>query len=79
MFSNNSSSEPNKTSGQLHSVKGNIVKTISNATSAQSWQQSSKEEHTKGEAEYDAACAKVYAEGAKDHVGGFMKIQLWVL
>ncbi|KAI3613166.1 hypothetical protein WG66_001519 [Moniliophthora roreri] len=70
MFSNDSS-EPNKTSGQYHSVKGNVVETVGNATGAQSWQQSGKEEHAQGEAEYDAARAKGYAEGTKDRVGGY--------
>ncbi|KAK7047607.1 hypothetical protein VNI00_006375 [Paramarasmius palmivorus] len=69
--SNTFSGEPNKTSGQYHSVKGNLVETIGNTTGAQSWQQSGKEEHAKGETEYDAARAKGYAEGAKDRVGGY--------
>ncbi|RDX54022.1 hypothetical protein K466DRAFT_587838 [Polyporus arcularius HHB13444] len=65
-----SSGEPNKTSGQLHSVKGNVVETIGNVTGATSWQQSGKEEHAQGEAEYKAAQAKGYAEGTIDRLGG---------
>lgn len=64
------SSEPNKTSGQYHSIKGTAVEAIGNATGAQSWVDSGKEEHAKGEAEYDAARAKGYAEGTMDRVGG---------
>lgn len=59
-----------KTSGQLHSVKGNVVETIGNVTGATSWQQSGKEEHAQGEAEYKAAQAKGYAEGTIDRLGG---------
>ncbi|KAF9261719.1 hypothetical protein L218DRAFT_905205 [Marasmius fiardii PR-910] len=65
------SSEPNKTSGQIHSVKGNVVETVGNLTGAESWQNSGKQEHAEGEAEYDAARAKGYAEGTKDRVGGY--------
>jgi uncharacterized protein YjbJ (UPF0337 family) len=39
-------------------------------TGATSWQQSGKEEHTAGEAEYKAAQAKGYAEGTVDRVAG---------
>jgi hypothetical protein len=40
-------------------------------TGSTSWQQSGKEEHALGEAEYDAAQAKGYAEGVADRVGGY--------
>ena len=40
-------------------------------TGSTSWQQSGKEEHALGEAEYDAAQAKGYAEGLTDRVGGY--------
>ncbi|KAL0563676.1 hypothetical protein V5O48_018390 [Marasmius crinis-equi] len=66
-----SSNEPNKTTGQFHSTKGTIVEAIGNATGLQSWQQSGKEEHAQGEAEYKAAQAKGYAEGVSDRVGGY--------
>ncbi|KAK7047344.1 hypothetical protein VNI00_006575 [Paramarasmius palmivorus] len=65
------SGEPNKTTGQFHSVKGNVVETIGNLTGATSWQQSGKEEHARGEAEYRAAQAEGYVEGATDRVTGY--------
>ena len=43
---------------------------IGNMTGAESWQQSGREEHAKGEAEYKAAQAKGYAEGTMDRMGG---------
>ncbi|KAI0030412.1 hypothetical protein K488DRAFT_79650 [Vararia minispora EC-137] len=64
------SSEPSKTSGQYHSVKGTFVETVGNLTGAESWQTSGKEEHAKGEAEIKAAQTKNYAEGAMDRVQG---------
>ncbi|KAG7090315.1 hypothetical protein E1B28_011912 [Marasmius oreades] len=66
-----SSGEPNKTSGQMHSTKGTVVEAIGNVTGLESWQQSGKEEHAQGEAEYKAAQAKGYAEGVSDRVGGY--------
>lgn len=59
-----------KTTGQYHSVKGTTVETIGNLTGATSWQQSGKEEHARGEGEYNAAQAQGYAEGVKDRVVG---------
>ncbi|KAJ3516488.1 hypothetical protein NLJ89_g1090 [Agrocybe chaxingu] len=67
---NTTSSEPNKTSGQFHSAKGTVVETIGNLTGATSWQQSGKEEHAAGEAEYNAAQVKGYAEGTIDRMTG---------
>ena len=59
-----------QTTGQYHSIKGNVVEAIGDATGAESWQTSGKEEHTKGEAEIKAAQAKGYAEGVSDRVQG---------
>jgi hypothetical protein len=40
-------------------LRGTVVETIGNLTGAESWQTSGKEEHAQGEAEYNAAQAKV--------------------
>ncbi|GLB45444.1 putative mismatched base pair and cruciform DNA recognition protein [Lyophyllum shimeji] len=66
-----SNGSPNKTSGQLHSVKGTVVETIGNMTGSESWQTSGKQEHAEGEAETKAAQAKGYAEGTMDRLGGY--------
>jgi uncharacterized protein YjbJ (UPF0337 family) len=39
-------------------------------TGSEAWRASGKREHTEGEAEYNAAQAKGYAEGAADRLGG---------
>ncbi|KAJ6570098.1 mismatched base pair and cruciform DNA recognition protein [Mycena vulgaris] len=65
-----SNSGPDKTTGQFHSTKGNVVETIGNLTGATSWQQSGKEEHAAGEAEYKAAQAQGYIEGTGDRIEG---------
>ncbi|KAL4250475.1 CsbD-like domain-containing protein [Abortiporus biennis] len=70
MSSNTNTNEPSKTTGQYHSVKGNVVETVGNLTGAESWQTSGRDEHAQGEAEYKAAQAKCYAEGTIDRLGG---------
>jgi len=43
---------------------------VGDLTGAKSWTDSGKQEHTSGEAEYNAARAKGYAEGTLDRLGG---------
>ncbi|KAG1739405.1 uncharacterized protein EDB91DRAFT_1135018 [Suillus paluster] len=66
-----SAQEPSKTSGQFHSLKGTAMETIGDVTGMKSWSQSGKEEHAKGEGEYNAAQAKGYAEGVIDRAAGY--------
>ena len=51
-------------------MKGTVVEMIGNATGLESWQKSGREEHDQGEAEYQAAQAKEYVDGAVDRVAG---------
>lgn len=59
-----------KTTGQYHSLKGTVVEAIGNLTGSESWSKSGRDEHAQGEAEYNAAQAKGYAEGAVDRLTG---------
>ena len=59
-----------KTTGQCHSIKGTLVEMVGNVTGSESWQKSGRDEHAAGEAEYDAAQVKEYAEGTLDRVTG---------
>ena len=59
-----------KVNGQFHSVKGTVVESVGNVTGATSWVDSGKQEHAAGEAEYNAAQAKAWAEGVSDRVAG---------
>ncbi|TFK19734.1 mismatched base pair and cruciform DNA recognition protein [Coprinopsis marcescibilis] len=63
-------SQPSKTSGQFHSMKGSAMEGVGNMTGATEWQRAGKEEHAAGETEYKAAQAKNYAEGTADRFGG---------
>ncbi|KAG9315473.1 hypothetical protein JVU11DRAFT_3086 [Chiua virens] len=65
------SQDPSKMSGQFHSMKGSVLEGAGNATGNQSWSQSGKEEHARGEAEYKAAQAQGYVEGVTDRAGGY--------
>jgi len=67
---NNSTGEPNKTTGQYHSLKGTVVEAIGNLTGAETWQTGGRDEHAQGEAEYNAAQAQGYVEGTTDRIGG---------
>jgi len=43
---------------------------VGDVTDAKSWTESGKQEHASGEAEYNAARAKGYAEGTLDRLRG---------
>lgn len=65
-----SDSQPSQYNGQYHSIKGNLVEAVGNATGAQSWIESGKKEHAEGEAEQTAAQARDYADGVMDRFKG---------
>ena len=58
------------TRANYHSLKGQAVETVGNLTGAETWQTSGREERLQGDAEYDAARAKGYVEGAGDRIAG---------
>jgi len=63
-------SQPSKTAGQYHSVKGTLVEMIGHMTGATSWQKSGRDEHMAGEAEIQAAEVQAYLEGTLDRAQG---------
>ena len=65
-----SDSQPSQYNGQYHSIKGNIVEAIGNATGATSWTESGKKEHAEGEAEQTAAQAHDYVDGVSNRLQG---------
>ncbi|KAJ3847584.1 mismatched base pair and cruciform DNA recognition protein [Lentinula lateritia] len=70
MSSNQTSSEPSKLNGQYNSTMGTAKEAFGNAVGGDSWTQAGKEQHVQGEAEYNDAQAKEYANGTIDRVGG---------
>ncbi|KAJ3875696.1 mismatched base pair and cruciform DNA recognition protein [Lentinula edodes] len=70
MSSNQTSSEPSKTNAQLNSTIGTAKEVFGNTIGGDSWIQAGKEQHARGEAEYNAAQAKEYADGTIDRAGG---------
>lgn len=51
-------------------MKGTVVESVGNVTGATSWTDSGRQEHAAGEAEYNAAQAKAWAEGVADRLEG---------
>ncbi|KAG9308527.1 hypothetical protein JVU11DRAFT_11871 [Chiua virens] len=64
------SQDPSKMSGQFHSMKGSVLEGAGNATGNQSWSQSGKEEHARGEAEYkDSVVGAVTGDKSQQAAG----------
>jgi uncharacterized protein YjbJ (UPF0337 family) len=59
-----------KPSGQFHSAKGTIKESLGNVFGSTNLQKKGKNEHAAGEAEYNAARDRGYAEGTVDRVTG---------
>lgn len=59
-----------KARAMVNSLAGTIVEAAGDLTNSASWQQSGKERHARGEAEYGAAQAQGFAKGTMDRLQG---------
>ncbi|KAK0220045.1 mismatched base pair and cruciform DNA recognition protein [Armillaria fumosa] len=69
-----SESNPSKSAGRYHSMKGNIVETVGKLTGSKGLQQSGAEERRGEDTEYNAARAQGYAEGSRDRAADYEEI-----
>ncbi|KAF9269453.1 mismatched base pair and cruciform DNA recognition protein [Marasmius fiardii PR-910] len=66
----NSTIEPNKTTGAYHNIKGNAKETIGNVVDSHGIQRRGQEEQAHGERQYDTARDKGFNEGVADSALG---------